>query len=153
MNRTIRNLIVAAPLATIALTVIPVGAATAGPNDQDLPIVIKPKGGDPLPPKPKFDDDLPLKPAPKPTQPDPKPTQPAPKPQGGGQVVVPPKAADKTDEVTEVVDQSGGLTPAETTQSSDTSDNGMDLTWLLVGGGVVTASGIAFAARKRLQNS
>jgi hypothetical protein len=29
------------------------------------------------------------------------------------------------------------------------TDGGFDLTWLLVGGGIVTASGAAFAARKR----
>ncbi len=29
------------------------------------------------------------------------------------------------------------------------SEGGLDLTWLLVGGGVITASGVAFAARKR----
>ena len=159
MNRTIRNLVIAIPLTTVGLTMVNATAATAGPNGPDV-IVIKPKGGDPLPPKPKFDNDLPIKDAPKPKKPAPKP---APQPQGGNQVVA-PKAADTTAEETKDVDVISAhgsadsidradtlfvAGPAETTLTTDTTDDSMDLTWLLLGGGIVTASGIAFAARKR----
>ncbi len=39
--------------------------------------------------------------------------------------------------------------PAETELVAEDTDGGFDITWLLVGGGIVTASGAAFAARKR----
>ncbi|WP_344770988.1 hypothetical protein, partial [Aeromicrobium panaciterrae] len=58
MNRTIRNLVIAVPLATVGLTMVNVAAATAGPIDPNFPIAIpeQPKGpGDianPTPPKP-----------------------------------------------------------------------------------------------------
>ena len=57
MNRIIRNLVITIPLATVGLTMVNVTAATAGPNGPDV-IVIKPKGGDPLPPKPPKNLDL-----------------------------------------------------------------------------------------------
>ena len=160
MNRIIRNLVITIPLATVGLTMVNVTAATAGPNGPDV-IVIKPKGGDPLPPKPPKNLDLPVKDAPKPKGPNDKAPKPAPKPQGGNEVAAAPKAADKTDEVVEVISAKGSpdsidrnealfvAGPAETTLVADDSDNGVDLTWLLLGGGIVTASGIAFAARKR----
>ncbi|MDR7085165.1 outer membrane biosynthesis protein TonB [Aeromicrobium panaciterrae] len=152
MNRIIRNLVIAVPLATVGFTMVNATAATAGPNDQDLPIVIKPKGGDPEP-KPDF----PIKDAPKPNKPKPQP-KPAPKPQ----VVVPQADVVEEKKVVKVISAKGSpdsidrsenlfvAGPAETELVADDSDNsGLDITWLLVGGGVVTASGIAFAARKR----
>lgn len=171
MNRTIRTLIVAAPLATIALTVVPISAATAGPNGPDV-LVIKPKGGDPLPPKPQ---DKAPKPKPQPPKgpdklaiPTPKPQPPkgpgvkAPKPQAQGPQVAAAPKADDTAAVgsakgsADSIDRNDNLVvsgPAETELVADNNGGGMDLTWLLVGGGIVTASGIAFAARKRQQNA
>ena len=168
MNRTIRTLIVAAPLATIALTVVPISAATAGPNGPDV-LVIKPKGGDPLPPKPQ---DKAPKPKPQPPKgpdklaiPTPKPQPPkgpgvkAPKPQGQGAAA---PTADDTADVTSAKGSADSIDrndnpvvsgPAETELVADDNGGGVDLTWLLVGGGIVTASGIAFAARKRQQNA
>ena len=155
MNRTIRTLIVAAPLATIALTVVPISAATAGPNGPDV-LVIKPKGGDPLPPKPQDK-------APKPKPQPPKgPGVKAPKPQAQGPQVAAAPQADDTAVMTSAkgsadsIDRNDNLVvsgPAETELVADNNGGGMDLTWLLVGGGIVTASGIAFAARKRQQNA
>ncbi len=164
MNRTIRNLVIAVPLATVGLTMVNTVAATAGPNG---PIVIgQPENDDPFPhpkPKPKFDNDLPLKDAPKPKKPAPKPQPKAPKPafQPKAQVVVAPKAEKKVVKAVETISAHGSADsidradilfvagPAETVLVADNNDGGMDLTWLLVGGGIVTASGIAFAARKR----
>ncbi|WP_344770989.1 hypothetical protein, partial [Aeromicrobium panaciterrae] len=68
------------------------------------------------------------------------------------------KKADTADEVVSAhgsadsIDRTDALFaggPAETELTATTDDGGLDLTWLLLGGGVVTASGIAFAARKR----
>ena len=164
MYRTIRNLVIAIPLATVGLTMVNVTAATAGPNG---PIIIGQPEDKPDPhpkPKPKFDNDLPLKDAPKPKGP--KAPKPVAKPQGGKQVVVPAAVAPKTEVakkavVVEVISAHGSADsidrsdvlfvsgPAETKLTADTSDDSMDLTWLLIGGGIITASGAAFAARKR----
>ena len=172
MNRTIRNLVIAVPLATVGLTMVNVAAATAGPNGPV--IIIQPNGGDPEP-KPDF----PIKDAPKPKGPQdkaplpkPKPKDKAPKPAvkpqpNTGVQVAAPKAAPKTDVATttvasvEVISAHGSADsidrsdvlfvsgPAETKLAADTTDDSMDLTWLLIGGGIITASGAAFAARKR----
>ncbi len=81
MNRIIRNLVIAVPLATVGLTMVNTAAATAGPNG---PIIIGQPKDKPEPhPGPKFDNDLPLKDAPKPKGPKdkaPKPPKKAPKP-------------------------------------------------------------------------
>ncbi|MEO6604433.1 MAG: hypothetical protein ABIN55_02345 [Aeromicrobium sp.] len=163
MNRIIRNLVIAVPLATVGLTMVSTGAANAELNDPM--IIVQPEP--PKPPKPGFDNDLPIKDAPKPQGPKdladaPKNT--SPKPQGGNQVNVPGTVVEtvKSDKVAaevvsakgspDSIDRSDALVvagPAETTLVANESDNGMDLTWLLIGGGIVTASGIAFAARKR----
>ena len=168
MNRTIRNLVIAVPLTTVGFTMVGATAATAGgPNDPNFPIAIpdKPKGPkdiaipEPKDPKP----DLPWADAPK--NDGPKDKAPKPQSQPTGPTVVAQAdqdikvEADK--EKAEVVSAHGSADsidrsdvlfvagPAETTLVANDSDNGMDLTWFLVGGGIVTASGIAFAARKR----
>ncbi|WP_332641954.1 hypothetical protein [Aeromicrobium sp.] len=156
MNRTIRNLIVAAPLVLVGITVAP-AAAMADGFDIGIP-ENKPEPH----PGPGFDNDLPL--ADKPDTKDPKP-QPKPQPKPNGPASV-PQATDGTVEVEkkkakkvvsakgspDSIDRSENLFvagPAEVELAADTDNGGLDMTWLLVGGGVVTASGIAFAARKR----
>ncbi len=84
MNRTIRNLVVAAPLAAIAFTLVPVGAATAGPNGPN--VIAIPQGGPDPQPGPK---DFTI---PKP-KPEPEPPQDlAPNPPAGPQDDAPPPA-------------------------------------------------------------
>ncbi|GAA3523474.1 hypothetical protein GCM10022234_19700 [Aeromicrobium panaciterrae] len=167
MNRTIRNLVIAVPLATVGLTMVNVAAATADPIDPNFPIAIpdEPKGpGDKAPlPQPKPPQDKAPLPQPKPEDKAPKPQA---QPQGGNQTVaVPTVDTQKADTAVEVVSAHGSADsidrtdalfaggPAETELTATTDDGGLDLTWLLLGGGVVTASGIAFAARKRQQNA
>ncbi len=172
MNRTVRNLIVAAPLATIALTLAPISAATAGPNG---PVIIVQPKGDPQPPKGPKD----IKDAPKPKGPQdkaplpkPKPKDKAPKPaakpkpkadtQVAAQVTARTIKADVAVAVTPVevvsakgspdsIDRSDSLFAGEPFETAlvASDDASLDLTWLLLGGGIVTASGIAFAARRR----
>ncbi len=164
MNRTIRNLVVAAPLATIALTLVPVGAATAGPNGPN--VIAIPKGGnDPHPgpkdiaipkPKPKGPKDIAI-PEPKPKGPQDKAPKPAAKPQAPEAAPAPASNVDADSAVVvsakgspDSIDRSDDLfAGAETELVAQESEGGIDLTWLLVGGGVITASGVAFAARKR----
>ncbi|MEV7396597.1 hypothetical protein [Aeromicrobium sp. NPDC092404] len=190
MNSTIRNLIIAAPLATVAATMVPAAAMATEPG----PVIIVQPKADPTP-------DLDIAPAPKPTQPKgpgdlapaPKPTQPkgpgdlsdapkpdgpkgpgdlsdAPKPdgpKGPGDLLDAPKPKDP-----EAPGDKGGDTPKggnaggnETVPAADTftvpnrvdaglaaeqqQDGGLDLAWLFAGGLAVTASGVAFAARRR----
>lgn len=158
MNRTIRNLVIAAPLVLVGITAVPTAAMADG-FDIAIPDPPKPEPH----PAPDFDNDLPLSDAPKPK--DPKP-QPKPQPNGGGTdapapVVQDVKDTDTKKKAKKVVSAKGSpdsidrdedlfvAGPAEVELAAGDTDNGMDLTWLLVGGGVVTASGIAFAARKR----
>ncbi len=170
MNRTIRNLVVAAPLATIALTLVPMGAATAGPHDQNFPIAIpeKPKGPKdiadaPKPKGPQGPKDI--ADAPKPKGPKDKAPKPAAKPQGGQQTVAAPAAVQAVEvekAVAEVISAKGSPDSIDRSDAlfaddafeaelvvEETGGGALDLTWLLVGGGIVTASGIAFAARRR----
>lgn len=146
MNRTIRNLVIAVPLATVGFTMVNATAATAGPNG---PVVIGQPETKPEPhPGPKFNKDLPLKDAPKPKEP-----KPQPKPVAQPQVeVVEEKKVVSAKGSPDSIDRSDNLFvagPAEVELVAEDTDGGFDMTWLLVGGGVVTASGIAFAARKR----
>ena len=159
MNRTIRNLVIAAPLVLVGITAAP-AAAMADGFDIAIP---EPK---PEPPKDIAN--------PEPTQPPkgpqdladaPKPQAPKPQPNGGGTGTNTPVDTDVKDADTKkeakVVSAKGSpdsidrdenlfvAGPAEVELADDSDNGGMDLTWLLVGGGVVTASGIAFAARKR----
>ncbi len=168
MNRTIRNLVIAVPLATVGFTMVGTAAATAGPNDPNFPIAIpeKPKGPQdkaPVPPKPKQPQDK--APMPKDNGPKDKAPKPAakPQPQGGAQAAAPVAKVEKADKVVvaEVISAKGSpdsidrsdvlffAGPAEATLEVAESDNGMDMTWLLIGGGLLTVSGVAFAARKR----
>ncbi|MDR7086711.1 hypothetical protein J2X11_001550 [Aeromicrobium panaciterrae] len=154
MNRIIRNLVIAVPLATVGFTMVGATAATAGPNG---PVIIGQPDTLPEPhPGPKFDKDLPLQNAPKPNKP-----KPQPKPADQPQVVVPQADVVEEKKVVKVVSAKGSpdsidrsenlfvAGPAEVELTADDNNGGLDITWLLVGGGVVTASGIAFAARKR----
>ena len=171
MNSIIRNLIVAAPLATAALTMVPTSAMA---SDAPVDIIVKPH----VDPQPKIDkltipestppvgpkdkialpdpegpvgpDDK-VGPKPKPTHPDGPDdvTNPAPCPthgdcgddkdgpnDGGGKDNTP---GDKVDVPTRI---DAGL-------ADEQSDSGLELTWLLAGGALVTATGAAVALRAR----
>jgi hypothetical protein len=159
MNRTIRNLVIAAPLVLAGITVAP-GAAMADGFDIGIP---EPQ---PQPPKDIAIPDPPKPPkGPQDLADAPKPQAPKPQPNGGDTGTDAPAAGDVKDADTKkeakVVSAKGSpdsidrdenlfvAGPAEVQLGDDTDNGGMDLSWLLVGGGVVTASGIAFAARKR----
>ncbi|MDR7085954.1 hypothetical protein J2X11_000793 [Aeromicrobium panaciterrae] len=166
MNRTIRNLVIAVPLATVGFTMVGATAATAGPNGPV--IIIQPNGGDPEPPKPKPQDKAPV-PQPKGPQdkapvPQPKGPQdkaPAPQPQAPqapdtdtaekkeAKVVAVDSAKGSPDSIDRSEDLFAGEAFETELVADDTDNGGLDITWLLVGGGIVTASGIAFAASKR----
>ena len=84
MNTTIRNLIIAAPLATAAFTMVPAAAMATEPG----PVIILPPNTDPQPdldkvaPAPKPEAPKDKAPAPKPTKPKgPEDKAPAPKPE------------------------------------------------------------------------
>ena len=199
MNSTIRNLIVAAPLATAALTMVPAAAMATEPG----PVIIVPPHTDPQP-------DLDIKaPAPKPTPPKgpadlsdaPKPDKPkgpgdfsdAPKPdkpKGPGDFSDAPKpdkpkgpgdftnpapcpthgvdctpdkdgdepngggngGGESKNSVDDVVDTRDTVelpNRIDAGLASEQHDGGLDLAWLFAGGLAVTASGAAFAVRKR----
>lgn len=173
MNRTIIRLAVVAPLAASAVAF---GASTAHaelkPNG---PVVIGTPEEDPLdgpddiavpkPPKPEGPKDL--------TAPEPKPAvDPAPKGNGGGGAPVAgstTKASAGTDAGTgthtdkveaasdRVVDlhaesRLGGTTlPTADVDAEQGDEGGLSIVWLLAGGAVVTASGVA--ARKLAQRN
>ena len=190
MNATIRNLIVAVPLATAALTMVPAAAMATEPG----PVIIVPPHTDPQP-------DLDIKaPAPKPTPPKgpgdlsdapkpdkpkgpgdlsdaPKPDKPkgpgdlsdAPKPHGPngpGDLSDAPKPDKPTDggngkgesknSVDDVVDTRDTVelpNRIDAGLASEQQDQGLDLAWLFAGGLAVTASGAAFAVRKRTRGN
>jgi hypothetical protein len=135
MNRTIlRNLIVALPMAAAAITMAP-GAAMA----DDGPIIVLPTPD----PGPQGPGDL--------TAPQPCPTH------GGGEECEPDGDEPEID-----VQSGGGLHPKAESIPVPTridagvapqSDGGLELSWLLAGGGLVTASGAAFAARRIRSNA
>lgn len=161
MNRTIRNLIVTLPLAAAAVTMAP-ATAMADSGDVTLPL----PGGDPQGP-------VIANPTPKP---DPKPEGPgdltAPQPcpthgvvcggngghgdsgdKGGNGGHAGNHTGHPTDHPTGQVHSialptriDAGLAPAQ-----DEDATSLELTWLLAGGAVVTASGAAFAARRRVR--
>ena len=179
MNRIIRNLIVAAPLATAALTMVPTSAmASDGPiiiaqphTDPQPPIdkLAAPKPTEPkdkiaLPkPKPPVDDKV--APKPKPTQPDGPDviTNPEPCPthgdcgnddkdgpgNGGGD------DSSDTDQVNKTQAEGPVVVPTRVDAglAADESDSGLELTWLLAGGALVTASGAALALRARKRHN
>ncbi len=168
MKRIIRNLVIAVPLATVGLTVANTGAAIAGPNG---PVIIVQPKDDPQPPngpkdiadapKPKGPKDIadaPKDDGPKDKAPKPQslPTGPATQPQQPQETVKVVKAVEKTvvsaKGSPDSIDRSDNLFvagPAEAELVADDTTGGLDLTWLLLGGGIVTASGLALAARKR----
>jgi len=159
MNATIRNLIVAVPLATAALTMVPAAAMATEPG----PVIIVPPHTDPQP-------DLDIKaPAPKPTPPKgpadlsdaPKPD----KPKGPGDLSDAPKPDKPTDgggngesknSVDDVVDARDAVelpNRVDAGLASEQQDAGLDLAWLFAGGLAVTASGAAFAVRRRTRGN
>ncbi len=158
MNTTIRNLIVALPLATAAVTMIP-GTAQA---DDGPVIVLPPPSGDPQGPviaNPTPDGDDPVHPTGPGdlTAPQPCPTHGDCGGTDGGDEPA-DQPADQPD-----ADNGGGLHPAGEVGSiavptridagvaapAHEQGNRLDLAFLLAGGALVTASGAAFAARAR----
>lgn len=188
MNTTIRNLIIAAPLATAALTMVPAAAMATEPGpviivqphtdpkpELDIaapaPEPVKPKGPqDKAPaPKPEAPDDK-LGPKPKPTQPDgpdvitnpePCPTHgvdctPDDEPKGGDEPNDEPNGGNGGEEknsVDDVVDTVELPNRVDAGLASEQPDGGMELAWLFAGGLAVTASGVAFAVRKRTRGN
>ena len=163
MNRTIRNLIVAAPIATFALTMTPGSAMAFGPQP---PIGIptpdphpgpKDKAPKPQPKKPNGPGDIAI-PKPKPVQPKPGNNNPGGQPTGTtGADDADAKTSDKESAVT-VPDaclthdlECNASAPVEKVAPAAVQDDedGIELAWLLAGGALVTVSGVAFAARKR----
>lgn len=196
MNATIRNLIVAVPLATAALTMAPAAAMATEPG----PVIIVPPHTDPQPdldikapaPKPEVPDDK--APAPKPAEPKgpgdlsdaPKPEAPDDKvgpapqpthPDGPGDLTnpepcpthgvdcTPDEDGDKPNDdgsgesknsVDDVVDTRDSVelpNRIDAGLASEQQDQGLDLAWLFAGGLAVTASGAAFAVRKRTRGN
>lgn len=189
MNTTIRNLIIAAPLATAAFTMVPAAAMASEPG----PVIILPPHTDPEPeaeldivaapkpvepkgpqdkapaPKPEAPDDK-VGPAPKPTQPDGPDviTNPEPCPTHGVDCTPDkdePKDGDEpngggnggngeeknsVDGVADTVELPNRI---DAGLASEEQDGGMELAWLFAGGLAVTASGAAFAVRKRTRGN
>jgi len=163
MKRTITALLIAVPLSlgTVTLTA---GVASAEVNGE----IALPKPADPDPkgpgefadaPKPKGPQGPKDKaPAPKPKGPKDKAPAPAPAPAPQPQPQAQPesKTPVKTDEATEQVLWSAAslreknFLPDVETVAGDAvvGAQGMDLSWLLIGGALVTASGAAFAGRR-----
>lgn len=188
MNSTIRNLIIAAPLATAAFTMVPAAAMATEPGpvivlpphtdpEPDLDVIAAPKPVEPKDPQDKA-------PAPKPTKPkgpgditnpEPEPTH----PDGPGDITNPepcpthgvdctdddgPKDGDEpngggngggeeknsVDDVADTVELPNRI---DAGLASEEQDNGLDLAWLFAGGLAVTASGAAFAVRKRTRGN
>ncbi len=156
MSRTIRNLIVALPLAAAALTMAPATAMADG-GDVTLPL----PGGDPQGP-------VIANPTPKPD----------PKPEGPGDLTAPQPCpthgvvcggngghGDSGDKGSNGDHTGGGQHPTGQVHSialptridaglapaQDEDATSLELSWLLAGGAVVTASGAAFAARRRVR--
>ncbi|MGI9084721.1 MAG: hypothetical protein ACR2FE_05440 [Aeromicrobium sp.] len=150
MKRTVSTLALAAPLAFAALGLgaTPALAEPIGPE-----VVTAPTGGDPDP-RPEIDDKAPLPDDPShPDGPD-EITDPLPCPthgpcgEGPGEEGEEP--GDPGDETPG--DKEPGDIPVPTRidagAGAGASDEGIDLAWLLAGGALVTASGVAFAARR-----
>ena len=181
MKSIIRNLIIAAPLATAALTMVPTSAmASDGPiiiaqphTDPQPPIddiaipepePVEPKDKVALPkPKPPVDDKV--GPKPKPTHPDGPDviTNPEPcpthgdcgnddkdGPDGGDDSSSDKPVVDKASETDDTVELPNRI---DAGLAADQSDGGLELTWLLAGGALVTASGAALALRARKRHT
>ena len=155
MNTTIRNLIVAAPLATAALTLVPAAAMASEPG----PVIAVPHHVDPQPDLDK------LAPAPKPVEPKDKVAAPKPKPthpDGPGDITNPKPCPTHGVDCTpnddggskDSVDDAAGTVELPTRvdaglATEEPAAGELDLAWLFAGGLAVTASGVAFAVRKR----
>lgn len=189
MNTTIRNLIIAAPLATAALTMVPAAAMATEPGpviiaqphtdpkpELDIaapePEPVQPKGPqDKAPaPKPEAPDDK-VGPKPKPTQPDGPDviTNPEPcpthgvdctpddeptggdDPNGGGNGGNDGEEKNSVDDVVDTVDVPNRVDAG--LASEEPQEGGLELAWLFAGGLAVTASGAAFAVRRRTRGN
>lgn len=173
MKRTICNLIVAAPLTMIALTVTPSTAmafdpmpiGTPTPDPDPGPGDISDKPNPPKPPQGPGDLAIPKPVQPKPNQP--KPAQPTAN-TGGQQADGQASATDtdagpgKTESAVTVPDaclihdlECNAAAPVEKVSAATPQGDpdGMDLTWLLAGGAIVSATGVAFAARKHSRSN
>jgi hypothetical protein len=166
MNATIRNLMIAAPLATAALTMVPATAMASEPGpviivqphtdpQPELDIVAAPES-EPVEPKGPQD----KAPAPKPTHPEGPDdiTNPAPCPTHGVDCTPgddepkgdePNGDDDSTNSVDDVVDTIELPNRVDAGLASQEQDAGLDLAWLFAGGLAVTGSGVALAVRKR----
>lgn len=173
MKRTVRILALAAPLATVAISL---GAtpALADPGDPD--VLTQPTGhGDPEP-KPVIDDKAPLPDDPdQPDVPDDKDGpnndgDPEPDPGDGPDDKAGPNPGDGPDdkdgpkpgdtdekEPGDKGDDNSSadaiITPTRIDAGAGARDEGMELAWLLAGGALVTASGAAYAVRRRARAS
>lgn len=166
MNSIIRNMIIAAPLATAALTMVPTSAMAS-----DGPVIIVKPHTDPQPPideiaipKPEVEpkDKIAL-PEPKdPVGPEDKAgPKPGPvQPDGPDDIKNPEPCpthgdcGDDKDGPNDGGDDSSTVdvpTRVDAGQAAEQSDSGLELAWLLAGGALVTATGAAVAvgARKR----
>ena len=153
MNTTIRNLIVAAPLATAALTLVPAAAMASEPG----PVIVMPHHVDPQPDLDK------LAAAPKPVDPKDKVVAPEPsKPKGPGDITNPQPCPTHGVDCTpnddggskDSVDDAAGTVELPTRvdaglAAEEPAAGELDLAWLFAGGLAVTASGVALAVRKR----
>jgi hypothetical protein len=154
MKRTILNLVIAVPLATAALTMTP-GVAMA--DDGRIIVLPTPDPGDGTPDDKDGPNNDPVDPTGPGvlTAPQPCPTHGVCNPDdgdndgGGGE--------EPGDEPEIEVHNGGGLHPKAESIPVPTridagvapqSDGGLELSWLLAGGALVTASGAAFAARR-----
>lgn len=165
MKRTIRTLALAAPLATVALSLGATPAqALSEPFEPDGPVITAPD----------LQPDLDEKAPPPPGDPEPDP-DPEPEPDGpevlDDEITAPdpcPTHGPCGDDPDDEVEKEPGDEPGDDDSSDDFekptridagigsggsagSEGGMELTWLLAGGALVTASGAAFAARSRIR--
>lgn len=142
MKRTISTLALAAPLATVALSLgaAPVMAQPAEPIDElqiaELGPEIQPEIPEeelPQPEDPEHPDDGP----PIIKIPDPCPTH--------------GPCGDTPDEEKDPGDDDGDdfEKPNRIDAGADANDGGMQLAWLMAGGGLITATGAAYAVRRR----
>lgn len=157
MNTTIRNLIVAAPLAAAALMLVPAAAIASEPG----PVIVMPHHVDPQPDLDK------LAPAPKPVDPEDKVVAPKPsKPKGPGGITNPQPCPTHGVDCTpndggdggskdsdDVVDSFELPTRVDAGVASEEPIGELDLAWLFAGGLAVTASGVAFAVRKSTRSN
>ena len=143
MKRTISTLALAAPLATVALSLgaTPAMAQPADPPIDDLQIAeigpdIQPEIPEEELPQPE-DPEHPTDGPPIIKQPDPCPTH-------GDCGDTPDEEKDPGDDDGDDFDK-----PNRIDAGAGDSDRGMELVWLMAGGGLITATGAAYAVRRR----